>query len=217
MRRTGIHFGRTILHQCRRGFHQRAPPYRSVVDDQAGIRPLTSPITCHSLRHVHFHAAFVDDRQEPRHFTSSRKTAPAPRRPRPAKPPSDSAGSVPEVIHPAPAKRTMVPRNIKKPLQLRRVQVYDQRPVRPPGRQQIRHQLRRKGAARLVFAVLPRIAEIRASPGRNSPCRRALQRIDHQQQLHQVLVDARAFPTILVSCAAGRLHYKTHLRHVRFS
>ena len=76
---------------------------------------------------------------------------------------------------------------LKKPLNLRRVQVHKQRPMRPCRSHQIRHQLRRNRHAWPILAVLPRISVIR-NHHRDPSRRRPLQRIDHDQQLHQVLV-----------------------------
>ena len=85
----------------------------------------------------------------------------------------------------------MIHRDIKKSLQLRRMQVHNQRPVRARRGQQIGHQLRRNRTARLVFSVLPRVTKIRHHR-RDAPRRRPLQRVDHQQQLHQMLVHRTA-------------------------
>jgi len=88
-----------------------------------------------------------------------------------------------EVIHQHRRSKQMVHRNIEKTLQLRRMQIHNQRPVRACGGQQIGHQLRRNRAARLVLAVLPGIAEVR-NHRRDAPRRRPLQRVNHQQQFH---------------------------------
>src|SRR5262249_8858014 len=53
--------------------------------------------------------------------------------------------------------------------------------------QQIRHELGGDQDARLVFAVLPRVAVIRQH-GDNPPSRRALERVNHQQKLEQVVI-----------------------------
>ena len=65
-----------------------------------------------------------------------------------------------------------------------------------PGRaQDVRHELGRNRHARLVLAVLARVAVIR-DHRRDARRRRPPERVDHDQQLHDVLVDRRA----------GRLH-----------
>ena len=68
-----------------------------------------------------------------------------------------------------------------------RVEINRQHPVRARHRDQVRDQLGRDRRARTGFPVLPGIAEIghdRGDPSR----RRALQRVDHDQQLHQIVV-----------------------------
>ena len=79
----------------------------------------------------------------------------------------------------------MVHRDVEKALDLRRVQIDNQRPIGARRGQQIGHQLRRNRNPRLVFAVLPGITEVR-NHHRDAACRSALQRINQQQQLHQV-------------------------------
>ena len=107
----------------------------------------------------------------------------------------------------------MVHRNIEKTLQLRRMQIHDQRPVRACRSQQISHQLGRNRAARFIFAVLPRIAKVR-NHRRDAPRRSTLQRIDQQQQLHQVLVHTRAAAVCLDRAARGLHHEHVAAAHV---
>src|SRR5205823_657707 len=52
----------------------------------------------------------------------------------------------------------------------------------------VRHELRRNRHARLVFAILPCVAVIRQDGG-DARRRRAAERVDHDQQLDQVLID----------------------------
>jgi len=76
--------------------------------------------------------------------------------------------------------------------------------IRTGGAQQIGNQFRRNGDAWPVLAVLPCVTVVRHY-SRNPACRCALQRIDHNQQLHQVLVHR----------AAGGLDQKhIHAAHV---
>ena len=81
----------------------------------------------------------------------------------------------------------MVHRNIEESLNLRCVQIDQQGPVRTGRTQQIRHQLGRNRHARPVLAVLPCVAVVRHY-NRNPAGRCALQRVDHDQQFHQVLI-----------------------------
>ena len=84
----------------------------------------------------------------------------------------------------------MIYRNIEEALHLLRVQVHGQHPAHASGIQQIRHELRRNWNTRLIFAVLAGIAEKwndRRDPIRaGTPCR-----VNHNEQLHQVLVGWR--------------------------
>ena len=68
----------------------------------------------------------------------------------------------------------------------------------PAALEHVRHQLGRNRHARLVLAILPRVAVIRHHR-RDARRRRAAERIDHDHQLHQVLID-RPWRR------AGRLH-----------
>ncbi len=154
------------------------------------VRPFTSPITCITS------ATFISTR---RLSTMARAASTffAKNRAR-STPPASGETTVkirqrqlPKVIHQHRRSEQMIHRDIEKSLQLRRMQIHNQRPVRPRGGQQIGHQLRRNRTARLVLAVLPGIPEVR-NHRRDAPRRSALQRIDHQQQLHQVLVHRTA-------------------------
>jgi|GEM_PF-5461117 hypothetical protein len=85
----------------------------------------------------------------------------------------------------------MVDRNVEKSLQLLGMQVHGEQPVHAGGHQEICHQLRRDRDARLVFAVLARVAEKwnhRGDARRAGPSRR----IDQDEQFHQILVGRRA-------------------------
>ena len=97
------------------------------------------------------------------------------------------SSKLPEVAHQHRAGEQVVHRDIEKSLNLRRVQIDQQRPVRAGRAQQVRHQLGRNRDARPVFAVLPCVAVVRHHH-RNASGRCALQRVDHDQQLHQMLV-----------------------------
>ena len=81
----------------------------------------------------------------------------------------------------------MIHGHVEIALNLRGVQIQCQGPARSRGFQQVRHKLRGDRNTRLVFPVLPRIAVIRQHRG-DPPGRRALKRVDHQQQLQQVVV-----------------------------
>ena len=82
----------------------------------------------------------------------------------------------------------MIDRNVKEPLNLRLVQIHRQHAVGAGRAQHVRHQLGRNRHARLVLAILPRVAVIRQHR-RDPRRRRAPERVDHDHQLHQVLID----------------------------
>ena len=81
----------------------------------------------------------------------------------------------------------MIHGHVEIALNLWRVQIQCECPAGTGRFQQVRHEFRGDRNPGLVFAVLPRIAVIRQHR-RNTPCRRALKRVDHQQQLQQVAV-----------------------------
>ncbi len=92
-------------------------------------------------------------------------------------------------------REQVVHRDVEEALDLRLVQVHRQHAVRAGGAQDVRHELGRDRDARLVLAVLARVAVIR-NHRRDARRGRAPERVDHHQQFHDVLVDGRA----------GRLH-----------
>ncbi len=94
----------------------------------------------------------------------------------------------------------MIHRNIEISLNLRRVQIQRQHTAGAGCLQQIRNQLRRNRDPWPVLTILPCIRVIR-NHRRDPPCRGPLERINHQQQLHQIEIDGRA----------ARLHHK-HIR-----
>ena len=86
-----------------------------------------------------------------------------------------------EVIH----------RHVEKSLNLLRVQVHRQHAIRAGRGQHVRNQLRRDRHPRLVFAVLPRVAEKR-NHRRDPRCAGPPRRVNQDQQFHDVLICRRA-------------------------
>ena len=84
-------------------------------------------------------------------------------------------------------REQVVHRDVEEPLDLRLVQVHRQHPVGARRAQQVGDQLGRDRHARLVLAVLPGVAVIGHDRG-DAGGRRPAERVDHHQQLHQVLV-----------------------------
>ncbi len=93
----------------------------------------------------------------------------------------------------------MVDRDVKERLNLRLVQIHREHAIRARRAQQVRDQLRGNRHPRLVFPILPRVAVIR-NHGRDARRRRAAERVDHDHQLHDVLIDRCRV------VRAGRLH-----------
>src|ERR1700687_581877 len=85
----------------------------------------------------------------------------------------------------------MIYRNREVTLNLRSVQVESQCPICPGRFEQIRNQLRGNWNARLIFAVLARVAIIRNNRG-DAPSRGTLKSINHHQQFHQVEIHRMA-------------------------
>src|SRR5690606_12497828 len=77
--------------------------------------------------------------------------------------------------------------NVEEALNLAGVQVHGQNPVGTRLCDEICHQLGRNGRATGSPAVLSGVAEI-GDDGSNAPRRRPSERIDHDQQFHQVVV-----------------------------
>ena len=88
-------------------------------------------------------------------------------------------------------REQVVHRNVEEPLNLRLVQVHRQHAVGARRAQQVGHELGRDRHARLVLAILPRVAVVR-NDGRDARGRRPAERVDHHAQLDQVLVHRRA-------------------------
>ena len=82
----------------------------------------------------------------------------------------------------------VVHRYVKKALDLARVQVHGDNPVGAGHGQHVRHQLGADRHPGRHLLVLPRVTVVRYD-GRDPAGRRALERIDHQQEFDQVVVD----------------------------
>ena len=85
----------------------------------------------------------------------------------------------------------VVHRDVKEALDLRCVQVHGQHTVGPGDGEQVRHELGRDRVAGLGLAVLPGIAEIRDDGG-DAAGGGALHCVDHDQQLHEAVIDRLA-------------------------
>ena len=102
-----------------------------------------------------------------------------------------------EIIHKQGIAQHMIQRNVEKALDLRRVQIHGQDPVGACGGEHIGHQLGGDGVTSLGFAILPGIAEI-GDDRRDPSGGGTAQSVDHDQQLHEMVIDG----------LAGGLHHK---------
>jgi hypothetical protein len=92
-----------------------------------------------------------------------------------------------KVLHEDRRSVKVVHRHVEITLDLRGVQVKRQSTAGPGCFQQVRDKLRRDRHARLVFAILARIAVIRQHGG-DTPCGSAFESVNHQQKFKQVVV-----------------------------
>ena len=95
------------------------------------------------------------------------------------------------VIHEDGVAGQVVHGDVKEALDLVSVQVHGQHAVGTGGGDHVGHQLGGDGIAGLGLAVLTGIAEV-GDDGGDTAGRGALERIDHDEQLHQIVVDGRA-------------------------
>ena len=95
------------------------------------------------------------------------------------------------VVHKDGVARQIVHRNVEEALDLGGVQVHGQHPVRARGGEHVGHQLGGDGVTGLGLAVLPGIAEIRDDGG-DAAGGGTLHCVDHDQQLHEAVIDRLA-------------------------
>src|SRR5438552_336971 len=95
------------------------------------------------------------------------------------------------VDHHDRAREQVVDRDVEEALDLARVQVQREHAIHPGRLEQVGDELGRDRHARLHLAVLARVAVV-GQHGRDAMGRRALERVDHDQQLHQRVVHGRA-------------------------
>ena len=199
MSRTGVHFGRTALfHQRVRSVNQRARRVNQVVHQNA-LLALDVADDIHNLGHIRLRTALINDGK--RHVQLFGELTRTGNR---AKVGRDDDGIV--RTHAELARNIwdqhggaehIVHRDIEKALNLRSMQVHGQHAVCARGGDKVGNQLGRDRVTRLALAILPRIAKIRDNR-RDTASRRALAGVDHDEQLHQVVIDR----------TAGGLHQK---------
>ena len=82
----------------------------------------------------------------------------------------------------------MVDRDIEEALDLTGMKIHRQDAIRARSRNQVRHELCGNRHPWLILPILPPIPVI-GNDRRDTVCRRPLEGVNHQQQLHQMLVD----------------------------
>ena len=95
------------------------------------------------------------------------------------------------VIHENGVAGQIIHRDVKEALDLSGMQVHGQHPVGTGGGDHVGHQLGGNGVTGLGLAVLTGVAEIGDHRG-DAAGGGALERVDHDEQLHQVVVDRAA-------------------------
>ena len=111
-----------------------------------------------------------------------------------------------EVIHKDGGTQQVVHRDVKETLNLVGVQVHGQHAVSAGGGDHVGNQLGGDGIAGLGLAVLTGIAEVR-NDGGDAAGRSALERVDHNEQLHQGVVHGTGL-AILVHKGTGGLNHE---------
>jgi hypothetical protein len=99
----------------------------------------------------------------------------------------DGGEAAEKVVYKHGGAQQIVHRDIEKALDLVGVEVHGEHPVRPRGGDEVGHQLGGDGVPGLGLAVLPGVAEV-GDDGGDAPGGSPLERVDHDEQLHQVVV-----------------------------
>jgi hypothetical protein len=106
----------------------------------------------------------------------------------------------------------VVHRNREEAMHLRRVQRHRQHPIGARGGEQVGHEPTADGDSRHGLLIRPRVGVVRYD-GRDPGRRRTACRVQHQQQLDQVLLDGRAKrlddEDISLAAIREQLHFQT--------
>jgi len=96
-----------------------------------------------------------------------------------------------EVVEEDRRGKEVVDGDIEEALNLLAMQIHGEDAIGASGDKQVGHQFRRDGHAGLIFAILPGVA-VKREDGGDALSRGATRGIDHDEQLHQVMVGRRA-------------------------
>ena len=172
--------------------HEGACGVDQVVDQNA-LLALDVADDVHDLGNVRLRAALVDDRE--RHVELLGELARTGNRTQIGRYDNGVLGADAELAGDVRDEHGraehIIHRNVKEALDLRCVQVHGQHAVCACCGDEVCYELRGDRVARLALAVLACVAEIRDDRG-DTACRCTLARVDHDEQLHQVVVDRAA-------------------------
>src|SRR5258706_7575438 len=171
-----------------RDLREGPPGVHDVVHDEGGPAFDVADDVVH-LRHVRLVAALVHDGQG---RVEALGVGPRPLHPAGVGGDDRQVGQVQahHVVHDDGSREQVIHRDVEEALDLGRVQVHGEDAVAARGREEVGHQLGRDGDPGLVLPVLARIAVVGHHRGEARGAR-ALERVEHEQHLHQVLVHRR--------------------------
>src|SRR5579862_452108 len=185
----GIHVLCSVGEERVHGLDQRAGGIDDVVDDEA-VHALHVANHVHYFGHIHVGAALVDDGEGSAHLLREESRALHAARIRRY---HGEIGQVhfAEIAHEHRAGEEVIDGDVEEALDLRCVEIDEERAVGSSGGQEVGDELGADGHARAVLAVLAGVSIIGNDDG-DPRSRCAFERIDHDEQLHEVLIDGIA-------------------------
>src|SRR6185437_11799828 len=179
----GEHAAGAVLHHGLGGLDQGAGGVNDVVEDDGGA-PLDIADDVHDFADVHGDAALVHDGERGIELLGEEAGA------------LDAAGvggddgqigelHAAEAVHQHGRGEEVIHGDVEEALDLGRVQIHQQGAMGAGGGEQVGDQLGGDRHPGLVLAVLAGVAEV-GDDGSDAPRRGALERVNHQQQLHQM-------------------------------
>src|SRR6266545_2040355 len=192
VRRVRVDLGRALVHQRVRRLRQGAGRVDHVVEEHRDLA-LHLADDVHDLGDVRLRAPLVDDAE--RGAEPLRIGARALDAARVGRDDDDvlrvAVEALAHVLEQHRGRIEVVERDREEALDLAGVHVHRDDASHPRRLDEVRDELRRDGDARGALPVLPGVAVVRDDRG-DGPGRRALQRVRHDEELHQVRVRVRA-------------------------